>query len=78
VPIDRTLLRRADLPNSVALELASRNRLLPPRWDYAALAVESAAVETWLRSQLRRGPPEEARASCSRTRVGGARGRCTS
>lgn len=55
VPIDRTLLRRADLPNAVALELSSRNRLLPRRWDYAALALESAAVETWLRPQLRRG-----------------------
>lgn len=55
MPID-TLLRRADLTNAVALELSSRNRLLPRRWDYAALALESAAVETWLRPQLRRGP----------------------
>jgi hypothetical protein len=56
VPIDRTLLRRADLPNAIALELSSRNRLLPRRWDYAALAPEPSAVETWLRPQLRRGP----------------------
>ena len=56
VPIDRTLLRRADLPNTIALELSSRNRLLPRRWDYAALAPEPSAVETWLRPQLRRGP----------------------
>ena len=56
MPIDRTLLRRADLPNAVALELSSRNRLMPRRWDYTALALESAAVETWLRPQLRRGP----------------------
>ncbi|MGH3906285.1 MAG: RNA-directed DNA polymerase [Pseudonocardiaceae bacterium] len=56
VSIDRTLLRRAGLPNAVVLELSSRNRLLPRRWDYAALALEPAAVETWLRSQLRRGP----------------------
>ncbi|WP_141721818.1 RNA-directed DNA polymerase [Micromonospora citrea] len=56
VPIDRSLLRRADLPKAVALELSSRNRLLPRRWDYAALALDSSAVETWLRPQLRRGP----------------------
>ncbi|MGH3824884.1 MAG: hypothetical protein ACRDRA_18920 [Pseudonocardiaceae bacterium] len=56
MPIDSTLLGRADLPNAVGLELSSRNRLLPRRWDYAALALESAAVETWLCRQLRRGP----------------------
>jgi hypothetical protein len=56
LPIDRTLLRRADLPNAVALELSSRNRLLPRRWDYAALALESDSVATWLQPQLRRGP----------------------
>jgi hypothetical protein len=56
VPIDRALLRRADLPTAVALELSSRNRLMPRRWDYAAMALDPSAVETWLRPQLRRGP----------------------
>jgi Reverse transcriptase (RNA-dependent DNA polymerase) len=56
VPIDRSLLRRADVPDAVALELSSRNRLLPRRWDYAALAMDPSAVETWLRPQLRRDP----------------------
>lgn len=56
MPIDRTLLRRADITKAVALELSSRNRLLPRRWDYAALASDPSAVETWLRPQLRRGP----------------------
>lgn len=55
MPIDRNLLRRADLRNAVALELSSRNRLLPSRWDYGALAADPPAVETWLRPQLRRG-----------------------
>src|SRR5690242_2227804 len=55
VPFDRTLLRRADLASAVELELASRNRLLPRRWDHAALVQEPAAVVSWLRSQLRRG-----------------------
>lgn len=55
MPRDCTLLRRADLPNAVAVELSSRNRLLPRRWDYAALAPELSAVETWLRPNLRRG-----------------------
>jgi len=56
VPIDRTLLRRIDLPNAVALELSSRNRLLPRRWDYATLALSMSGVESWLLPQLRRGP----------------------
>jgi Reverse transcriptase (RNA-dependent DNA polymerase) len=55
VPVNPHLLDRADLPNAVVRELSSRTRLLPRRWDYAALALESAAVEAWLRPQLRRG-----------------------
>lgn len=56
VPVERTLLRRMDLAKAVELELSARNRLLPRRWDHVALAPESAAVEAWLRPQLRRGP----------------------
>ncbi|WP_433464059.1 RNA-directed DNA polymerase [Spirillospora sp. CA-128828] len=54
--VDRALLRRVDISDAVALELKSRNRMLPRRWDDAALAAESSAVEAWLRPQLRRGP----------------------
>jgi hypothetical protein len=56
VKIDGVLLRRADLPNAVTLELSSRNRLLPRRSDYTALALDQSAVESWLRPHLRRGP----------------------
>jgi hypothetical protein len=56
VPIDRDLLRRADITGAVTTELSSRNRLLPRRWDYAALALNTEAVESWLKPQLRRGP----------------------
>ncbi|MCG5216158.1 hypothetical protein MBA17_23115 [Streptosporangium sp. KLBMP 9127] len=45
-----------DLSSAIALELSSRNRLLPRRWDYMALASEPASVETWLLPQLRRVP----------------------
>lgn len=56
MPVDRALLRRANLADAVGHELSSRNRLLPHRWDYMALAADPSAVETWLRPQLRRGP----------------------
>ncbi len=54
--IESTLFRRLDLTDAVTRELSSRNRLLPRRWDYAALATDPSAVESWLRPQLRRGP----------------------
>ncbi|MEU5554047.1 RNA-directed DNA polymerase [Micromonospora sp. NPDC047793] len=56
MPIDRDLLRRLDLHDAVERELSSRNRLLPRRWDFAALASDPSAVERWLRPQVRRGP----------------------
>lgn len=56
MPVDRGLLRRMSISEAVQLELSSRNRLLPRRWDYAALAGHPSAVETWLRPRLRRGP----------------------
>jgi hypothetical protein len=55
VPVDRALLGRTSLPEAVRQELSSRNRLLPRRWDYATLAADPSAVETWLRPRLRRG-----------------------
>lgn len=45
-----------DLAGAVARELALRNRLLPPRWDYLALLPEREQVEAALRPLLRRGP----------------------
>src|SRR4051794_19701601 len=53
--VDATLLGRADLREAVGLELASRNRLLPRRFDYWDLVSDSAIVERWLRPRLRRG-----------------------
>ena len=55
MPIERALLRRTSLSEAVRQELSTRNRLLPRRWDYAALAADPSAVETWLRPRLRRG-----------------------
>ncbi len=54
--IDRTVMSHMDLPDAVERELALRNRLLPRRWDYLALAGEHAAVEAALRPLIRRGP----------------------
>ncbi len=56
MPVDRALLRRMSLSEAVRQELSSRNRLLPRRLDYAALAADLSAVEAWLRPQLRRAP----------------------
>ncbi|MEV8506301.1 RNA-directed DNA polymerase [Actinoplanes sp. NPDC051475] len=56
MPIDPTLFRRVNIHSAVPLELSFRSRLLPRRWDYAALAPHAAAVETWLRPRLRKGP----------------------
>jgi Reverse transcriptase (RNA-dependent DNA polymerase) len=56
VPVDRALLRRTSLSEAVRQELVSRNRLLPRRSDYAALATDPSAVEAWLRPRLHRGP----------------------
>ncbi len=60
MPVDRALIDRVNLSSAVASELSSRNRLLPLRWDYHALAGNPAAVATWLRPQLRRGAYGEA------------------
>lgn len=49
-------MSRMDLPAAVQRELLLRNRLLPRRWDYVALAGDHAAVEAALRPLLRRGP----------------------
>lgn len=54
--IDRSVLSRMDLPGAVERELILRNRLLPSRWDYLALATEHASVEEALRPLIRRGP----------------------
>lgn len=54
--IERSVLGRMDLPEAVQRELSLRNRLLPRRWDYLALAGESQAVEAALRPMIRRGP----------------------
>lgn len=54
--IERRVLSRMDLSGSVQRELSLRNRLLPRRWDYLALASEHEAVEAALRPLLRRGP----------------------
>lgn len=54
--IDRSVLSRMDLPDAVQRELILRNRLLPSRWDYLALATEHASVEEALRPLIRRGP----------------------
>jgi Reverse transcriptase (RNA-dependent DNA polymerase) len=54
--IDRSVLSRLDLPDAVQRELLLRNRLLPRRWDYLALAQAHGAVEAALRSQLKEGP----------------------
>ena len=49
-------MSRVDLSEAVQRELLLRNRLLPRRWDYVALAGDHAAVEAALRPLLRRGP----------------------
>lgn len=54
--IDRSMLGRMDFSGAVQRELTLRNRLLPRRWDYLALAAEHVAVERALRPLLRRGP----------------------
>lgn len=54
--IDRSVLSRMDLPGAVERELILRNRRLPSRWDYLALATEHASVEEALRPLIRRGP----------------------
>ena len=54
--IQRSVVSRMDLTDAVQRELSLRNRLLPRRWDYLALASEHEAVETALRPLLRRGP----------------------
>jgi len=54
--IDRTMMNRLDLRDAVKRELALRNRLLPRRWDYLALAGEHAAVEAAIRPLIRWGP----------------------
>ena len=54
--IERSVVSRMDFPDAVQRELRLRNRLLPPRWDYLALAGEHVAVEAALRPLLRRGP----------------------
>ena len=43
-------------PAAAAGELSSRNRLMPPRWDYGALATRIEPLEEWLRPQIKRGP----------------------
>lgn len=55
MPLDQDFFRRLNLRSAVAAELTLRNRLLPPRWDYSALASDPLRVETWLRPRLRRG-----------------------
>lgn len=52
----RSVAAQLDLGGAVERELALRNRLLPPRWDYLALAPEHEQVEAALRPLLRRGP----------------------
>lgn len=54
--IDSSVVGRIDFAGAVQQELTLRNRLLPRRWDYLALAAEHAAVERALRPLLRRGP----------------------
>jgi hypothetical protein len=54
--IERSVLSRIDLAGAVQRELSLRNRLLPRRWDYLALASEHEAVEAALRPLVRRGP----------------------
>lgn len=54
--IERSLMSRMNLPDAVQKELSLRNRLLPRRWDYLALADEHVAVEAALRPLIRRGP----------------------
>jgi hypothetical protein len=54
--IERSVVSRMNLPDAVQRELSLRNRLLPRRWDYLALASEHEAVEAALRPLLRRGP----------------------
>jgi hypothetical protein len=54
--IERSVLSGMDFPDAVQRELSLRNRLLPRRWDYLALAREHGAVEAALRPLLRRGP----------------------
>jgi Reverse transcriptase (RNA-dependent DNA polymerase) len=54
--IERSVVSRMDFPDAVQRELSLRNRLLPRRWDYLALASEHEAVEAALRPLLRRGP----------------------
>ena len=53
---ERSVVSRLDLRDAVRTELALRNRLLPPRWDYLSLAPQHEAVELALRPGVRRGP----------------------
>lgn len=55
--IDRSVANHLDFPAAVRRELTVRNRLLPLRWDYLALAEEHSTVEAALRPLLRRGSP---------------------
>jgi reverse transcriptase-like protein len=62
VQIPAEVRRSVALPDVVREELATHNRLLPPRWGDLALAEAVDDVATWLRSRLRRDiapAPEE-------------------
>ena len=56
------VLDRIDLPAAVAAELQVRNRLLPERWDHAALAQNPDDVAARMRPALRRSRPGPVRA----------------
>jgi hypothetical protein len=53
---DAQAIKWSNLEEAVRLELLSRNRLMPRRWDHVALANEPAAVAAALRPLVRRGP----------------------
>ena len=55
--LDRPLLSRLDLVGATATELELGNRLLPTRWDYSTLALESTRVSSWLRAKFSRHIP---------------------
>lgn len=60
--LPRDVLDRIDLPAAVAAELQVRNRLLPRRWDHAALAQNPDDVAARMRPALRRSRPGPVRA----------------
>lgn len=49
------VLDKLDLPEAVELELKTRNRLMPPRWDRLALVPQAETVARWLRPRYAKG-----------------------